>query len=76
MGFGTQNLEGNMEFRHSAFSHSVSAVRPFEVKEGEHPPEADLTRSHQDLEEGERIESSDLSFERCCFLAMLVHVFG
>ena len=30
-GFGTQDLEANTEFRHSAFSHAVSAVRPFEV---------------------------------------------
>ena len=46
-GFGTQDLEANTEFRHSAFSHAVSAVRPFEVREGmegEHPPETDLTR--------------------------------
>ena len=32
--FGTQDLEGNTEFWHSAFSHTVSAVRPFEVREG------------------------------------------
>ena len=47
-GFGTQDLEANTEFRHSAFSHAVSAVQPFEVregKEGEYTPEADLTRS-------------------------------
>ena len=25
-GFGTQDLEANMEFRHSAFLHAVSAV--------------------------------------------------
>ena len=46
-GFGTQDLEANTEFRHSAFSHAVSAVRPFEVREGmegEHTPETDLTR--------------------------------
>ena len=50
-------LEANMEFRHSAFLCAVSVVRPFGVKEGmegEHPPETDLTRCHQDLEEGER----------------------
>ena len=56
-GFGTQDLDANMEFRHSAFSH---AVWPFEVREGEYTPEADLTRCHQDFEEGERFESSDL----------------
>ena len=33
-GFGTQDLEANTEFRHSAFSHAVSAVQPFEVREG------------------------------------------
>ena len=33
-GFGTQDLEANTEFRHSAFSRVVSAVRPFEVREG------------------------------------------
>ena len=73
-GFGTQDLEANTEFRHSAFSGAVAALRPFEVRERmerEHTPETDLTRCHQDLEEGERFESSDLSFERCCFLALL-----
>ena len=62
-GFGTQDLEANTEFRHSAFSHAVSAVQPFEVREGmegEHTPETDLIRCHQDFEEGERFESSDL----------------
>ena len=52
-GFGTQDLDANKEFRHSAFSHAVSAVRPFEVREGmegEHTPETDLIRRHQDLE--------------------------
>ena len=55
-GFGTQDLEANTEFRHSAFSCAVSAVRPFELweeMEGEHTPETDLTRQHQNLE-GER----------------------
>ena len=33
-GFGTQDLEMNTEFRHSAFSGEVSAVQPFEVREG------------------------------------------
>ena len=45
------------EFRHSAFSRAVSAVWPFEVREGmegENTPETDLIRHHQDLEEGER----------------------
>ena len=44
-GFGTQDLEANTEFRHSAFSRTVSAVRSFEVRvgmEGEHTPETDL----------------------------------
>ena len=53
-GFGTQDLEANTEFRHLAFSCAVSAVRPFEVREGmegEHTPETGLTRCHQDLEE-------------------------
>ena len=73
-GFGTQDLEANMEFRHSAFSCAVSAVRPFKVREGmegKRTPETDLTRCHQDLEEGDRLESSDLRLERCCFLALL-----
>ena len=73
-GFGTQVSDANTEFRHSAFSCAVSAVRPFEVREGmegEHRPETDLIRYHQDLEKGERFESSDLSLERCCFLALL-----
>ena len=35
--------------------------------EGEHTPETDLIRCHQDLEEGEMFESSDLRLERCCF---------
>ena len=54
-GFGTQDLEANMEFRHSAFSCAVSAVQPFEIREEmeeKHTPETDLTRYHQDLEEG------------------------
>ena len=73
-GFQTQDLDANTEFRHSAFSHAVSAVRPFEVRErmeGEHTPETDLIRHHRDFEEGERFESSDLRLERCCFLALL-----
>ena len=71
-GFGTQDLEA--EFRHSAVSHAVSAVRPFEVREGmegKHTPETDFIGCHQDLEDEERFESLDLSFERCCFLALL-----
>ena len=62
-GFQTQDLDANTEFRHSAFSRAVSAVQPFEVREGmelEHTPETDLIRRHQDLEDGERFESSDL----------------
>ena len=61
-GFGTQDLDANTEFRHSAFSRAVSAVRLFEVREGmegEHTPETDLIRFHQDFEEGVRFESSD-----------------
>ena len=44
-GFRTQDLDEDTEFRHSAFSRVVSAVRPFEVREvfeGEHTPETDL----------------------------------
>ena len=62
-GFWTQYLSANTEFRHSAFSRAVSAVRPFEVREGiegGHTPETFLIRCHQDFEEGERFESSDL----------------
>ena len=62
-GFRTQDFDANTEFRHSAFSRAVSAVRPFEVREGmegEHTPETDLIKRHQDFEEGERFESSDL----------------
>ena len=58
-GFWTQDLAANTEFWHSAFSRAVSAVRPFEVRvgmEGEHTPETDLIRCHQDFEEGERFE--------------------
>ena len=72
--FWTQDFDANTEFRHSAFSRAVSAVRPFEVREGmegEHTSETDLIRCHQDLEEGERFQSSDLSLQRCCFLALL-----
>ena len=63
-GFQTQDFDANTEFRHSALSRAVSAVQQFEVREGmegEHTPETDLMRCHQDLEEGERFESSDLS---------------
>ena len=62
-GFRTQDFDANTEFRHSAFSCAVSSVRPFEVREGmerEHTPETDLIKRHQDFEEGERFESSDL----------------
>ena len=51
-GFGTQDLEANKEFRHSAFSCAVSAVQPFEEREGmegDHTPETDLSRQRQDL---------------------------
>ena len=43
-GFQPQDFDANTEFRHSAFSRAVSAVRPFEVwegMEGEHTPETD-----------------------------------
>ena len=53
-GFCTQDLAANTEFRHSAFSRAVSAVLPFEEREGmewEHTPETDLIRCHQDFEE-------------------------
>ncbi len=33
-GLRTQDLAANTEFRHSAFSRAVSAVLPFEVREG------------------------------------------
>ena len=59
-GFWTQHLAANTEFRHSAFSRAVSAVRPFEVREemeGEQTPETDLIRPHQDLEERMRFET-------------------
>ena len=62
-GFWTQDLAANTEFRHSAYSRAVSAVRPFEVREGmegEHLPETELARCHQDLQEGDRFENSDL----------------
>ena len=68
-GFRTQDFDGNTELRHSAFSRAVSAVQPFEVTEGmegEHTPETDLNRGHQDLEEGERFENSALRLERFC----------
>ena len=61
--FVTQDLEANTDFRHSAFSRAVTAVWPFEVMEEmerEHTPETDLTRCHQDFEEGDRFESADL----------------
>ena len=70
----TQDLDANTEFRHSAFSCAVSAVRPFEGREGmegEHTPGTDLIGRHQDLYGVERFESSDLRLERCCFLALL-----
>ena len=56
-GFWTQDFDSNTEFRHSAFSCAVSAVRPFEVNEkmeGEHTRDTDLIICHQDFEEGER----------------------
>ena len=71
-GLRTQDFDANTEFRHSAFSRAVSAVRPFEVREGmegEHTPETDLVRRHQDLEEGEMLENSDLRLERCFWLS-------
>ena len=72
-GFQTQVLDAN-EFRHSAFSRAVSAVRTFEVREGmeggtmEHIPETDLTICLQDLEEG-------VSFDRLLATSSLkVHI--
>ena len=44
-GFQTQDLAANTEFRHSAFSCAVSAVQPFELREGMeggNTPETDL----------------------------------
>ena len=61
--YGSKYLEGNTEFRHLSFSLAVSAVQPFEVREGmegKQTPETDLTRHDQDLEEGDKFESSDL----------------
>ena len=54
--------------------HVRCQLWPFKVREGmegKHTPETDVTRYHQDLEEGDRFESSDLRLERCCFLALL-----
>ena len=62
-GYGTQDLDANAELRHSPFSRAVSAVQPFEVREGiegEHALEADLNIHCQNLEERDRSESSDL----------------
>ena len=62
-GFWTQYFDANTEFRHSAFSCAVVAVWPFELREGmegEQTPETGLIRRHQNLEEGDRFESSDL----------------
>jgi len=73
-GFQMQDFDANTEFWHSAFLRAVSGVRLFEVREGmegEPTSETDLIRCHQDLEEGERFQSSDLSLQRCCFLALL-----
>ena len=73
-GFWTQDFDANTELRHSALSRAVSAVWPFEVREGmegEQAPETHLIRCHQDLEMGESFESSDLRLGRCCFLALL-----
>ena len=53
--FWIQDFDANTEFRHSAFSRAVSAVWPFEVREGmkgEHTPETDLIRCHEDLDSG------------------------
>ena len=47
---------------------------PFEVREGiegEHTPETDLARHHQDVEEGDKFESPFLKLDRCCFLALM-----
>ena len=50
-GFRTQDFDANTEFRHLAFSRAVSAVRPFEVREGEHTP--DRRKKKKELEEEE-----------------------
>ena len=72
-GLWTQYFEANTELRRSAFSQAVSAMVPFEVREGmegNHKPKTDLTRCHQVLEEGDKFESSFLRLARC-FLALL-----
>ena len=59
-GLEMQNLEANTELRHSAFSQAEIAVVTFEVRkgmEGEHPPDTDVTRHHQLLEEGDKFET-------------------
>ena len=64
MGFGHKISMQTPSSGLSAFSRAVSAVRPFEVREGmegEHTPETDLSRHHQDFEDKERFESSDVS---------------
>ena len=71
---GTHYLEANTELRHWAFSRKESTVVPFEERErmkGEHTPKKDSTRHHQVLEEEDKFESSFLSLDRCCFLALL-----
>ena len=58
---GTQDLETNTKFRHSAFSQAEWDVVPFEGMEGmkgEHTPEADLTRCHEVLEEENKFSRS------------------
>ena len=67
MGLEHMIQKETLSLGHSAFSHAGSAVWPFEVREGievEYTPETDLTRHHQDLEEGDRFESSDLRLQR------------
>ena len=55
-GFGTQYLEVNTEVKHSAFLWVVSLGSHFWQGRdgGEHAPEMDLTKCHQNLEEGDR----------------------
>ena len=65
-GLGTQDMGANTELRHSAFSRAESAVVPFERRgalEEKHTPETDLTRHHQILENGDKLERSVLRFD-------------
>ena len=39
--------------------------------ERKHTPDTDFIKFPQDLEEGERFESSDLRLDICCFLVLM-----